>query len=105
MRFKIDWASLILRKKFTVSLCFNLYLRAISKYKPPGGGDFYLEGRLNGGFYALRVWGACIWRVLYMEGLIFGFSEFYGTSRKMKAAITFVADLSIVYLNTGFITG
>ena len=40
-----------------------------------------------------------------MEGLIFGFSEFYSTSRKMKAAITFVTDLSIVYLNTGFITG
>ena len=40
-----------------------------------------------------------------MEGLIFGFSEFYSTSWKMKAAITFVADLSIVYLNTGFITG
>ena len=26
-------------------LCFTLYLRAISKYKPPG--DLYLEGRFN----------------------------------------------------------
>ena len=51
-------------------LCFTLYLRAISKYKPPGG--FYLEGRFNGGFFALQVWGAYIWRGLYMEGLIFG---------------------------------
>ena len=33
MRFKIDWASLIVGRKFTV---FALYLRAISKYKPPG---------------------------------------------------------------------
>ena len=34
-------------------LCFTLYLRAIAKYKPPGG--LYLEGRFNGGFIALRV--------------------------------------------------
>ena len=33
---KIDWASLILVRKFTVLLCFTLYLRAISKNKPPG---------------------------------------------------------------------
>ena len=32
----------------------------------------YSEGRLNGGFFALRVWGAYIWTGLYMEGLIFG---------------------------------
>ena len=53
MRFKIDWASLILGRKFTVFLCFALYLRAISKYKPQGGwreGSLYLEGRFNGGF-------------------------------------------------------
>ena len=37
---------------------------------PPGG--LYLEGRFNGGFFALRVWGAYIWRGLYMEGLFFG---------------------------------
>ena len=37
LRFKIDWASLILGRKFTVFLCFTLYLRAISKYKIPGG--------------------------------------------------------------------
>ena len=60
LRFKIDWAFL---------LCFTLYLRAISEYKPPGGlfwrgdltegfcvmslGGLYLEGRFNGGFFAL----------------------------------------------------
>ena len=70
MRFKIDWAGLILGRKFTVFLCFTLYLRAISKYKPPGG--LYLEGRFNGGVFALPVWGAYIWRGLYLEGLIFG---------------------------------
>ena len=33
------------------------------------------EGRFNGGFFALRLWGAYIWRGLYTEGLS---SEFYG---------------------------
>ena len=42
-------------------LCFTLYLRAISKYKPPGGLTF-------GGFFALRVWGG--------GGLIFGGAYF-----------------------------
>ena len=37
---------------------------------PPGG--LYSEGRFNGGFFALRFWGAYIWRGLYMEGLVFG---------------------------------
>ena len=39
VRFKIDWASLIVGGKFYLPflLCFTLYLRAISKYKPPGG--------------------------------------------------------------------
>ena len=57
-------------------LCFTLYLRAISKYKPPGG--LYLEGRSNGGFSALLVWG----------GLIFGgdyFRNFTVSERLEKA--------------------
>ena len=68
MRLKIDWASLIVGRKFTVFALF--YLRANSKYKPPGG--LYLEELFNGGFFTLPVWGAYIWRGLYMEGLIFG---------------------------------
>ena len=50
--------------------CFTLYLRAFFQLQAPRG--LYLEGRFNGGFYALPVWGAYIWRGLYMEGLIFG---------------------------------
>ena len=51
-------------------LCFTLYLRAISKYKPPG--VLYLEGRCNRGFFALLVWGAYFegaytWRDLFSE--------------------------------------
>ena len=37
LRLKIDQASLILGRKFTVFLCFTLYLRAFSKYKPLRG--------------------------------------------------------------------
>ena len=44
-------------RKFTVFAL--LYLRAISMYKPGGGGGgrayIILEGRFNGGFFALRV--------------------------------------------------
>ena len=69
LRFKIDWNSLIVGRKLTVFLYFSLYLRAISKYKVPGG--LYSEGRFNGGFFALRVWGG-----LYLEGPIHGGAYF-----------------------------
>ena len=49
-------------------LCFTLYLGTIFQVQAPRG--LYLEGRLNGGFFALPVWGAYIWRGL--------FSKFYG---------------------------
>ena len=74
LRFKIDWASLILGKKFTVSLCFTLYLRVISKYKPPGG--LYLERRLGEGFGGGLYLEELLQRGAYTQrGL---FSEFYG---------------------------
>ena len=60
MRFKIDWASLIVGRKFTVAA---LYLRAISKYKHPEG--FYLEGFLRYEYGGL-----------YLEGLIHGGAYF-----------------------------
>ena len=55
-------------------LCFTLYLRAISKYKPPRGG-LYFEGRFKEGFFALRVWGLIFGGAYTWRGL---FSEFYG---------------------------
>ena len=70
MRFKLDWASLIVGSKFTVfALCFTLYLRAIFQVQAPGG--LYLEGRFNGGFFALPGLGG-----LYLEGLIHGGAYF-----------------------------
>ena len=41
LRFKIDWASLIVERKFTF---FVLYLKAIAKYKSRGGGGLIFEG-------------------------------------------------------------
>ena len=58
--------ALWLKGNWPFLLCCTLYLRAISKYKPPE------EGWFNGAFFAFWVWGAYIWRGLYMEGLIFG---------------------------------
>ena len=61
MRFKIDWACLIVGKKFTV---FALYLRAIFKYKPPGG-PYIRRGDLKKGFLRYE-----------FGGLIFGGAYF-----------------------------
>ena len=70
MRFKIDWASPMVGRKFTVLLFFTLYLRAISKYKPSGA--YIWRGDLTEGFLRYESLGAYFWRGLYMEGLIFG---------------------------------
>ena len=37
LRFKIDWASLIVGSKLPFWLCFTLYLRAIFQVQAPGG--------------------------------------------------------------------
>ena len=53
LRLKIDWASLLLGRKFTVFLCFTLYLTEISKYKPlegGGGGAYIWRSDLTEGF-------------------------------------------------------
>ena len=69
LRFKIDWANPIVARKFTVFVCFTLYLRAISKKKPPG--SLYLEGRFNGGFFCVTSLGG-----LYLEGVMHGGAYF-----------------------------
>ena len=69
MRFKIDWACLIVGREFTVFALFYFVFEDNFQVQAPRGG-LYLEGRFNGGFFTLRVWGAYIWRGL--------FSEFYG---------------------------
>ena len=48
----------------------NLYVTACTVIallfvQAPGG--LYSEGRFNGGFFALRVWSAYVWRGLFSE--------------------------------------
>ena len=63
MRFKIDWASLIVGRKFTVLALFYFVL-AISKYKPPGGAHIW-RGDLTEGFWRYEFGGAYTWRGLF----------------------------------------
>ena len=69
MRFKIHWASLIVERKVTVFALFHFVFEGNFRSTSPPG-SLYLEGRFNGGFFALPVWRAYIWRGL--------FSEFFG---------------------------
>ena len=71
MRFKIDWASLIVGSKFTVFALFYFVFEGNFEVQAPGGAYIW-RGDLTEVFFALRVLGAYIWRGLYMEGLIFG---------------------------------
>ena len=80
MRFKINWASLIVGSKSTVFASFYFAFEGNFPSTNPQGVCLYLEGRFNRGFFALLVWG-----------LIFGgaytwislFLEFYGTSQSL----------------------
>ena len=63
-RFKIDWASLIVGRKFTIFALFY--------YVFEGNFQVHLERRFNGGFFVLRVWGGS-----YLEGLIRGGDHFW----------------------------
>ena len=55
LRFKIDWASLTVAMKLTVFALFYFVLEGNFQVQSPG--ELYLDGRFNGGFFALRVWG------------------------------------------------
>ena len=66
MRFKIDRASLIVGRKFTVLALFCFVFEANFQVQAPGGG-LYSGGRFNGGFFCVMSLGH-----LYLEGLIHG---------------------------------
>ena len=53
LRFKIDWASLIVGSKSTVFALFYFVFEGNFPSTSPGVGGLYLEGRFNGGFLAL----------------------------------------------------
>ena len=68
MHFEISWASLIVGSKFTVFALFYYVFEGNFQVQAPVGGEPYLEGRCNRGFFAaLPVWGVYIWRGLLLE--------------------------------------
>ena len=81
--------ALQLKENWPFLLCFSLYLRAISKKKPPGG--LYSEGRFKGRFLALRFSGTYIWRGL--------FSEFYGMLDKITWHMLYNRTRHMLYNN------
>ena len=79
--FKIDWASLIVGRKYTVFPLFYFVFEGNFQVQAPPEAYIW-RGDLTEGFYASRVWGAYIWRGLYMEGLIFGILRYLSFSAK-----------------------
>ena len=82
MRFKIDWAILIVGSKFTVLVLFYFVFESNFPSTSPRGayiwrGDL-TEGFLRYRFGGLIFGGACTWRSL--------FSEFYGIIWKLRQA-------------------
>ena len=69
LRFKIDWASLIVGRKFTVFALFYFVFEGNFQVQAPRGAYIW-RGDLTEGFLRYELGGAYIWRSL--------FSEFYG---------------------------
>ena len=72
MRFTIDWASLTVGSKFTISaLSYFVFEGSFSKYKPLGGEEAYIwRGDLTEGVCVTGLGG------LYLKGLIHGGAYF-----------------------------
>ena len=70
MRFKIDWASLIVESKFIVFALFTLYFPSTSPR-----GAYIWRGDLTEGFLRYRFGGLIFGGAYTWRGL---FSEFYG---------------------------
>ena len=66
LRFKIDWASLIVGSKFTVFALFYFVFEGNFPSTSPRGAYIW-RGDLTEGFFALPVWGAYTWRGLFSE--------------------------------------
>ena len=66
LRFKIDWASLIVGRKFTVLALFYFVFEGNFLSTSPQGAYIW-RGDLTEGFFGITGLG-----VLYLEGLIYG---------------------------------
>ena len=77
MRFKIDWASFSLEENLPFLLCFTLYLRAISKYKPPPPRGAYIRrGHVTEGFWRYEFGGLILGGVYTRRAYFRNFTVF-----------------------------
>ena len=65
LHFKIDWANLLAGRKCTVFALFYFVFEGNFQVQAPGGLIF--GGAILRRVFALRVWGAHIWRGLFSE--------------------------------------
>ena len=77
---------------YRLLLCFTLYFQV----QAPGG--LYSEGRFNGRFFALRVWGLIFGGAYTWSGL---FSEFYGNYHLITSQ-TEPNRYYVSFMQTGF---
>ena len=77
MRFKIDWASLIVGRKFTVFVLFYFVFEGNFQVQAPQGA--YI--RRGEGFLRYELGGLIFGRAFTRRGL---FSEFYGTLKRSE---------------------
>ena len=86
MRFKIDWANLVVGSKFSVFALFYFVFEGNFLSTSPWGAYIW-RGDLTEGFF-LRYWfgGAYIWRGLYMEGFTFGILRYFLTAGNTASA-------------------
>ena len=90
MRFKINWASLIVESKFTVMALFYFVFEGnFPSTSFPWA--LYLEGRFNGFFFCVNGWGG-----LYLEELIFGILR-YLTHQIIVGSTNRTRSNSVVY--------
>ena len=83
LRFKIDWASLIVGKRFTVFALFYFVFEGNFQVQAPGGAYIW-RGDLTEGSLRYEFWGAHIWKGL--------FSEFYGILIIKRGNVLFIID-------------
>ena len=89
MRFKIDWATLIVGMKFTIFALFYFVFEDNFQVQAPRGayiwrGDL-TEGFLRFEFGGLIVGGAYTWRGLFSE--LYGISLSQGEQRRLKTTL------------------
>ena len=75
LRFKIDWTTLIVGRKFTVFALFCFVFEDNSRFKPPGA--YIWRGDLTEGFWlnelgGLIFGGTYIWRGLFSDSTVLG---------------------------------